>query len=40
MIHLVAFVLTVAALVRWTKSWTRGILLTVLILGTIGILLG
>jgi hypothetical protein len=39
-ISLVAFVLTVAALVRWTTGWTRGLLITILVLGAIGLLLG
>jgi hypothetical protein len=37
---LVAFVLTVAGLVRWTTGRTRGLLLTILVLGAIGLLLG
>jgi hypothetical protein len=39
-ISLVAFVFAVAALVRWTAGWTRALLITILVLGAIGLLLG
>jgi hypothetical protein len=35
MLQLIAFVMACAALVRFTRGWTRGILLTVLIVGAI-----
>jgi hypothetical protein len=39
-ISLVAFVFAVAGLARWTTGWTRGLLITILVLGAVGLLLG